>query len=147
MIDYVCRPRYTYCAGLASGQMAPGPSLSSVTELEAVEVVALLCSRQITARQYLTQLYEKLYSDGYHCLNAFQYVNVSQVRLCHSAYAQAATNCTYKLEALQALCYSSYMREALAQCSFKSSYTVQGSKSKKFPIILHLLIVVASAQL
>ena len=45
----------------------------------------MLCSRQLTARQYLESLYDKLYAQGYSCLNAFQYVNVSRVSFISSA--------------------------------------------------------------
>ena len=60
--------------------MAPSPSAEELTEMPATTVVNMLCSRQITARQYLESLYDKLFAQGYSCLNAFQYVNVSSVR-------------------------------------------------------------------
>ena len=36
----------------------------------------------MTARAYLESLYNRLFAEGYTCLNAFQYVNVSMVRPC-----------------------------------------------------------------
>lgn len=70
-------------AGIVIGQPVPAPALapasgSSLPELDATEAVLLLCSRNITARQYLESLFDRLYS-GFTCLSAFQYVNVSLV--------------------------------------------------------------------
>ena len=67
-------------------QMAPSPSTESLTDMPATVIVDMLCSRQLTARHYLESLYDKLYAQGYSCLNAFQYVNVSRVRFISSAW-------------------------------------------------------------
>lgn len=68
---------------MSYGQTAPAPSMESLPELDATAAVELLCSRTITARQYLEALYARLWADGYSCLNAFQYVNTSQVICCY----------------------------------------------------------------
>ena len=66
---------------------APSPfSLDSLPELTATEAVALLCSRQITAVEYVQSLLDRLDS-GWECLNAFSTINTTQVggsctRLC-----------------------------------------------------------------
>ena len=83
-------------AGCAAGQPAPSPATVELPDLTAVQARAMLCSREVTARQYLESLYDRLYSQvlvgsltpsrrcllgrqadvhctqGYSCLSAFQ---------------------------------------------------------------------------
>ena len=49
---------------------------ATVAQLLLVQLTVCGCK----CRQYLEALLDRIYGEGYSCLNAFQYLNVSQVR-------------------------------------------------------------------
>ena len=56
------------------------PAQTDLTELSATEAVAQLCSRTITAVDYVQALFARL-DAGWSCINSFQTLNRTRVRL------------------------------------------------------------------
>jgi len=53
---------------------------TSVTDLTATQAIAMLCSRNMTAVQYVQALFGHYDAGGFECLNAFISLNRTQVR-------------------------------------------------------------------
>ena len=61
----------------------------TLPDLTATEAVAMLCSRQMSAVEYVSALYEHYEEGGYECNNPFITYNISQVALASSAAESA----------------------------------------------------------
>ena len=75
------------------------PSFDTLPDLPATQVVQLLCSRQITAVDYVEALYDRYESGGYECLNPFITYNISQV--INTRACSASTLATRFAQAMQ----------------------------------------------
>lgn len=63
---------------------APAPAQSDLPDLTAVQVVSLLCSRAITATEYVQALDERYMSGDFACNNPWISYNISKVRCLYS---------------------------------------------------------------
>lgn len=95
--SYVCRQNRAFSSGAAAHigtsmadrellqAAAPAASLTpaqtDLSELTATEAVAMLCSRNVTAVDYVGALFARL-DAGWSCINSFQTLNRSMVSFC-----------------------------------------------------------------
>lgn len=64
-------------------QSAPlqAPSMMELPDLPATKILEILCSRTITATDYVEALVDRYQSGGFECLNSFIVYNTSKVSL------------------------------------------------------------------
>ena len=83
-------------SGSGAGTVDTGPK-SGLPDLTAVEAVAMLCARNLTAVQYVTALNERYVSGGYSCNNPWITYNISKVQARSAACRHDCHECSNEI--------------------------------------------------
>ena len=122
--------------------LAPGtPSFDTLPELPATQVVELLCSRQITAVDYVEALYDRYESGGYECLNPFITYNISQVFDAHELIVLCQHFGLRLCRVKQTTFYADFCHIEAAGADCLCHLGPQGSFTSLIAQLIHTLIV------